>query len=102
MIWDREVGTDERLEVSARTGLVSQNVQDDADQSITDEGISRVGRRGRDGAELLGGRKRAPIVTCHEAIDIQPIIANLVVPRRPPQDGKERAGIGEATSAQSD
>jgi hypothetical protein len=33
---------------------------------------------------------------------VQVIIANLVVPRRPPQDGKERADIGEATSAQWD
>jgi len=30
---------------------------------------------------------------------VQLIIANLVVPRRPPQDGKDRADIGEATSA---
>ena len=68
----REVGTDERLHVSARIGLVSQNVQRGADQSVADEGISRVGRLRRDGAERLGGRKRDLIVTCDEVIDIQP------------------------------
>jgi len=59
----REVGTDERLDVSARPGLVSENVQDGADHSVADAGISRVRRRGRDDAELLGGRKRGAIVT---------------------------------------
>jgi len=33
---------------------------------------------------------------------VQLVIADLVVPRRPPQNGKERADIGEATSAQWD
>lgn len=58
-----------RLEVPSRTGLVSQNVQRETDESTPERHIG-IGRLGCDGAELLAETEGTSILARGEAMGI--------------------------------
>src|SRR6266700_1074615 len=67
----REARANQRLEVSSRTRLVSENVQRKTDEPAADRHIGTSGRLGCDGAELLGETEGISILACGEAMGIE-------------------------------
>src|SRR6266478_269892 len=67
----REARANQRLEVSSRTRLVSENVQRKTDESAADRHIGTSGRLRCDGAELLGETERISILAVGEAMGIE-------------------------------
>src|SRR6266700_7032718 len=67
----REARANQRLEVSSRTRLVSENVQRKTDGPAADRHIGTSGRLGCDGAELLGETEGISILACGEAMGIE-------------------------------
>src|SRR4029450_4826356 len=74
----REAQANQRLEVSSRTRLVSQNVQPKSDESAADPHIRTIGYSGRD--ELLAESQGATIVPRGVAIDIEPVYRSQPAP----------------------
>src|SRR6266446_10367199 len=67
----RQARANQRLEVSSRTRLVSQNVQRKTDESAADRHIGTIGCLGCDGAELLAQTESTSILARGEALGIE-------------------------------
>src|SRR6266513_2469447 len=67
----REARANQRLEVSSRTRLVSENVQRKTDESAADRHIGTSGRLRCDGAKLLGETEGISILAVGEAMGIE-------------------------------
>src|SRR6267142_4837172 len=68
------------LEVSSRTGLVSQNVQRKTDESAADRHIETIGRLGCNAAELLGQTEGTATLARAEAMGIESPYRSQPVP----------------------
>ncbi len=76
----RDARANQRLEVSSRARLVSQNVQRKTDESAADRHIGTIGGLGCEGAELLGETEGISILTCGEAMGIESEYRSQPVP----------------------
>jgi hypothetical protein len=76
----REPRANQRLEVSSRTRLVSENVQRKTDESAADRHIGTIARLGCDGAELLGETEGISILAGGEAMGIESPYRSQPVP----------------------
>src|SRR6266581_6831060 len=70
----------QRLEVSSRARLVSQNVQRKTDESAADRHIGTIGCLGCDGAELLAQTEGDSILACGQAVGIESEYRSQPVP----------------------
>src|SRR5215467_3346073 len=77
----RQAQADQRLEVSSRTGLVSQYVQRKTDEPAGGRRIETIGGFGCNGAELLAETQGTAIVACGEAMDIESVYRPQPAPR---------------------
>src|SRR6266478_2081557 len=76
----RQARANQRLEVSSRTRLVSENVQRKTDEPAPYRHIGTIGRLCCDGAELLGETEGISILACGEAMGIESPYRSQPVP----------------------
>src|SRR5258705_3235448 len=76
----REARANQRLEVSSRARLVSQNVQRKTDESAPDRHIGTIGGLGCDGAELLSETEGDSILAGGEAMGVESEYRSQPVP----------------------
>src|SRR6266540_173210 len=76
----REARANQRLEVSSRARLVSQNVQRKPDESVADRHVGTIRGLGCHGAELLGETEGDSILACGEAMEVESVYRSQPVP----------------------
>ena len=67
----REARANQRLQVSSRSRLVSQNVQRKADESVADRHVGTIRHLGCHAFELLGETEGDSILACGDAMSIE-------------------------------
>src|SRR5207237_2767489 len=76
----REARANQRLQVSSRSRLVSQNVQRKADESVADRHVGTIRHLGCHAFELLGETEGDSILACGEAIGVESEYRSQPVP----------------------